>query len=145
MGSGKGKTRRLRTARPQAVTETVAEKDKIMFQQEKWDEFIKDGGIWDEKFYDYYLEQPPEQFNDKDYEQLMAELFADAVAVGALPLPEPYTCEDFELVTNEAYDGGLYSGPHNVLCIRLAAERHPTQLTVPAIRWGKDITMSGLE
>src|ERR1035437_3013850 len=155
MGSGKGKTRRALAA-AQLREKTAEKTDKIVFQQDKWVEFVKSGSIWEEEFYGYYLEENPNanledgrvppHLEDEDYRKLMIELFTDAVSVGAIALPEPYNCEDFEFVSNKGDGfGELYDGGYNILCVRLAGQtRHMQQITVPNISWEYNMTMSSL-
>ena len=77
------------------------------------------GDLRDVSIYQYYLGKTVEivaglvitKFTDKEYEKAVADLFADAVQVGALSLPEPYKAEDFRFVmavgSSMAWDGSM--------------------------------------
>jgi hypothetical protein len=89
MGSGKGQTRRAQTKFP-AGEETLTD-------MAKWDEFTRSIGMEEVNLYEYYLEEKPDRQDDSAREKVVNELFTDAITVGAISLPIPYTPNDFEL------------------------------------------------
>ena len=104
MGSGRGQTRR---AKAQVAQQVRSKADQVTFKQHVWVDFVAESGLTKMKLLQYYgalksyLELNPnagkisvEEMN-KLHLATTAELFADAVAVGALDLPSPYTTEDF--------------------------------------------------
>jgi hypothetical protein len=72
---------------------------------EKWTEFIETAGLEGVKIYDYYLGyRSSPKYSDVERSRAAAELFADAVAVGAIVLPKPYVTGDFEVAH---HSGGI--------------------------------------
>ena len=82
MGAGRGKSRRAGV---------MSQSGKL-----KWVEFAETVGVKEGNFYQYYLGHRPSNPTDADYEKTMFELFADAVSIGAISLPNPYEIQDFE-------------------------------------------------
>ena len=96
MGSGRGKTRRSQTARPQLGVQTSTPPGERVIQDwKKWVEFVKNDGLGEVNVYEYYLGREPWQATHLQSAKVAAELFADAVALGAVVLPSPYKAEDF--------------------------------------------------
>ena len=96
MGSGKGRSRRVLVSQPGTAK---ASQKKTSFQGEVWGRFLHDSKITHYNLYKYYglpmenrLRQTP---TVEDYEKVFTELFADAVAIGVITLPSPWTLEDF--------------------------------------------------
>ena len=81
MGAGRGKTRRA-----QAVV-ILSGLKKVIFDEEKWNEFLKTSKLTDVKLSQYYLRGVSCR-TGVEYEKVFNELFADAVAVNAIVLPE---------------------------------------------------------
>ena len=67
------------------------------FYRRKWEEFVADNSLADVLLCDYYLggSLPAGQRGWASHEKLLAELFKDAMAVGAVVLPSPYMADDF--------------------------------------------------
>ena len=117
MGSGKGKTKRARTVaptRPRLAAGSNARKSEagpkspkptagakkqldVGFYRGRWDRFVADSGLHDKSLYGYYLGNVPDYPDEAENEKVLAELFADAVDLGAITLPSPYKVEDFQL------------------------------------------------
>src|ERR1035437_7383849 len=112
MGSGKGKSRRARAAHSDQVSAPAAT-PAVLYSPEKWKEFAENGELERVRILRYYLGQIPqrntkislEELNEL-YEKAATELFTDAVAVGAITLPSPYSVDDFEfkIATGETID-----------------------------------------
>src|ERR1039458_3452634 len=107
MGSGKGKTRRGLTTKPQPGNLTAAahkhiqasyatpENETVNIEPERWTEFIKSSGIQNVKLTRYYLSKNGDNLTDADYEQIMTEVFTDMIAAKAITPPNPLTPKDF--------------------------------------------------
>src|ERR1017187_7003246 len=99
MGSGKGKMRRVGSAccnledQPVIATSEVA--GVVTEKWAQWQQFTWGSSSADVSLHEYYLGHAPEDITDEEYEKLLAELFADAVVVGAIALPDPYKPADF--------------------------------------------------
>jgi hypothetical protein len=108
MGSGKGRARRA-----QQVHHAVGNASEILVDEEKWGEFVDSGGLADVPIYGYYLQKNASKLitifqigelpDDADM-KVVRELFADAVSVGAIVLPESYDADDFEFGPGPDYD-----------------------------------------
>ena len=74
----------------------------------KWAEFINGSGLGRMSLHQYYLNPVHLQLTDYDFEELSQNLFADAVAVGAIVIPQPYAADDFEFFCEQTnYGRGL--------------------------------------
>jgi hypothetical protein len=94
MGSGKGKSRRTSGLKP------AVKAQRTPFNEITWNDFVEDGGLKNFNLYKYYdvvdeLGEPRQQPTGADYEKVIWELFADAVAVGAIILPDTLAASDF--------------------------------------------------
>src|ERR1039458_4137202 len=114
MGSGKGKTRRVKSMSPGALTpknlvaSTTPEMKKAAAKDAlKWGEFVQTSGAQKVKLSQYYLDKDSTNLTYSEYEQLMTELFADMAACGAATLPSPYDAQDiiFKMADNNEHDG----------------------------------------
>jgi hypothetical protein len=103
MGAGKGKARRARMMPSEAPSKNKA----ITYKQGRWFEFLESNKLKKVGLYKYYLGEGAimdrggvaragKGWNDDDHEKVVTELFADAVEVGMITLPEDYEVEDFE-------------------------------------------------
>jgi hypothetical protein len=90
MGGGKGKSRRVRS-----VTLSSQPAQVLTEKWTEWQEFVWGSKMGDVQLHEYYLGTAPEELTSEDYEKLLTELFSDAVAVGAIALPDPYRPDDF--------------------------------------------------
>ena len=123
VGSGKGKARRARTVVPVSPRLAAGSKDRkskarkseagakssksadgakkqeldVGFYRGRWDRFVTDSGMQNKSLYGYYLGYCPDYPDEAENEKVLAELFADAVDLGAITLPSPYKLEDFQL------------------------------------------------
>ena len=93
MGSGKGKTRRVGAAATRA--------DLVVFEQSLWQDFVSDSGLGDTPLAQYYLGRNVRRYKGSEFERVLNELFADAVAVGAITLPPSYRAEYFIFAVEE--------------------------------------------
>ena len=88
MGSGRGKARRAQSVGNFAGSEVP------LFQEKKWYEFMDNGGLAPVTLRQYYLPDGARE-NSNDYGIIVNELLTDAVAVGAVVLPDKYEVDDF--------------------------------------------------
>src|ERR1039458_2712565 len=108
MGSGKGIVRRVQVASPSPdvleVPSLVAQ-ERVLFDANKWADFIRvsglKGGSRNVKIYEYYMgkwksDEPKWYWTVDDYKAMLTELFEDAVALGVIVLPSPYTIASFQ-------------------------------------------------
>jgi hypothetical protein len=137
MGAGKGKTRRGRSERAglegrsdraqlaTAVaklrrTRATAAAAKLTAEWEpsKWAEFLQTGKLGRVKLANYYLGKgAPRDLDNAQSELVATELFKDAVAVGAVVLPDSHVAEDFEFkILNDAF---------GVEYVNIALKSHP--------------------
>src|ERR1035437_3437467 len=97
MGSGKGQARRTQVVYQTQPALTVP------CDQDKWLKFVQESGLTGVKVYKYYLgEKAKKTYTDAEHGKVLAELFADAVAVGAVALPKPSTLADFEFLVDSS-------------------------------------------
>ena len=92
MGSGKGKARRVPTSLGAKLRASVE------FVPEKWEEFVESSEMRGTSLTHYYCGENKnfQQLSMDDHQKVTTEIFNDAVAVGAIVLPEPFVAEDFE-------------------------------------------------
>ena len=91
MGSGQGKSRRVQAVDPWRRAKKEEYKDK------NWSEFTKNNGLDDVTLYEYYLGEGASQYSKDDaIAKVLSELLADAIVLGEVALPVPYTAADFE-------------------------------------------------
>src|ERR1035437_74686 len=103
MGSGQGKARRTSSLQPRLRAQATAVpvgSEKVMLRRKKWEEFVKNIALEGERgrVHHYYLGETKQSPTNADYGKMITELFADAIAVKAIILPEPYTASSFEFV-----------------------------------------------
>ena len=101
MGSGKGKTRRALASVHGRPLETVA------FYEDKWAEFVENSELKKVPLTQYYCGEDLSfaQITRADHEKMMTEIFKDAVEVGAIVLPEPFTADNFQFCEMDFYKG----------------------------------------
>jgi hypothetical protein len=68
---------------------------QVYFYDKKWERFVVNSGAGGVDALTYYLGEAPSQLTSSDQEKFFAELFTDAVDVGAIVLPSPYVAENF--------------------------------------------------
>ena len=100
MGSGRGKNRRSQATTTPAAKGKRKPRWAEVFNESIWNEFVIDGDLKNYNLYKYYgvldaSGNAPQQPSHADYEKVITELFADAVAIGAIALPSPHKAEDF--------------------------------------------------
>jgi hypothetical protein len=101
MGAGKGKNKRAQALKAVAKSRPALE---VFLRNSMQNEFMNHGN-WDEfvnktgraPLQQYYLGGEKESLSDEDYEKILAELFSDAVTVGAIILPDRYEAEDLTI------------------------------------------------
>ena len=110
MGSGRGKTRRAQQVQ-HATDSAPGAFTHMTVDEEKWDNFTRNCDLANLGIYNYYLGQKApltifqvQELAADEHMKIVRELFADAVSVGAITLPEPYKAEDFELQPSPDYD-----------------------------------------
>ena len=111
----------------------------VVEAKKKWQEFVHVGDLENVKVWKYYLGEPPPTLSKEQEQDLIAELFADMVAVGALVLPKKYPAESFvfEIVDVEKSHG---------MNIRLKNSRKPGFKTLnPRRHLGPKVRMGGVE
>ena len=89
MGAGKGQTRRAQT------TTTPTKIGKVLCHMDKWEKFVEEGGLKNMNLYQYYLNETPFDPTAEEEARVATELLADAVSIGAIVLPTPFTPENF--------------------------------------------------
>ena|ERR1035437_3355939 len=114
MGSGRGKSRRTPGLQSRLETQAAApwwlgssgpaDAAQVRFDKQKWQDFIKDSRLGKVKSCKYYAGESTAT-HLPDYEKTVTGLFNDAVAVGALVLPNQYSAEDFQFEVSEATGG----------------------------------------
>lgn len=124
MGSGKGKARRTRTTTQANTSAPGATRDRS-----KWEQFLKNGGVQNTKMVKYYPCEKVihEGVPELDWVHIVTELFQDAVAVGAISLPEPYSSGDFEFSVVQ----GPYAYNHRIQVGFVEASVPPTRAAPP--------------
>ena len=110
MGSGKGKVRMAQGA-TQVVTGDVARRRKedvlqvgedILVDVVAWKQFVENSDLERTRLYQYYLgELGKSPQDDLGYARILNDFFADAVTIGAVVLPSPYTAGDFVLAAKD--------------------------------------------
>src|ERR1039458_4211841 len=90
MGTGRGKSRRA-----QALASKSPGTQRLSFERQKWDDFVQNSGMGEVKAYRYYRWPPKKSVVFYDAEEMITELFMDAVDVGAIFIPDGYSAEDF--------------------------------------------------
>ena len=119
MGSGKGKTRRTSGLQPGSRITSGAPQLRAQTQKttwspppyiyedsfDKWTEFVHDSGLEGTNYFKYYLGDDYSVNNSATWtvpnmEKAFNELFEDAVAIGAIELPQSYVAEDFLIKMN---------------------------------------------
>ena|ERR1035437_2933334 len=95
MGAGQGKTRRASGLQPTTEPAVIG----TMVDERAWKTFVAQSLPPSTKLFSYYLGKDAATSESIDYQKLVSELFADAVAVGAVLLPAPLTADKFEFST----------------------------------------------
>ena len=123
MGSGKGKTRRVRalarSRRVAAVYQCTA--GTLKYNPEKWQGFVDAAGTDYVNAHSYYLDYvPKKELVAAEYEKILNGLFSDGVEVGAVVLPDGYVAENFEFKI-ETFSVNRINGvfPHTVARVTL--------------------------
>src|ERR1039458_5086384 len=125
MGSGAGKTRRTR-ASSSPFWEKSKRKAVPAFHEDRWEAFVNDGKLSNISLWKYYLGNKSEWVKRYSYENLATELFADAVAVGAITLPDPYEANDFQFASSVST---------NEMVLRLKKKVMPADVRLPALTY----------
>ena len=93
MGSGKGQQRRV-----QAGANVPVAREVVTYDEGKWSEFVRGGRMQRVGVREYYLGKDLSfKSDDQEQDELISELFADAVEVGMITLPSRAKVEDFQL------------------------------------------------
>lgn len=102
MGSGSGKVRRARAT-------SVGNGTAVLCDKQKWEEFVSSQGLEQLTLQEYYLGDSglsgKSQHTTERYKKIHIELFKDAVTVGAINIPNPYTVDDFKFKVKQSPDG----------------------------------------
>ena len=92
MGSGKGRTRRAQ------ATSFAKQGQEVTWDVDKWNEFVDGETMKNVMVDEYYLSKGAMESALENYGLVFSELFADAVAVGAIVLPDGVNVDDFRFV-----------------------------------------------
>ena len=125
MGSGQGKTRRALTSAQSGPPYTRF----VTHQLENWDRFVEESEIGDVTIDEYYLRHKPCKPTEEEHEKVMAELFADLVATGALVLPGACKVDDFQFTFRAAIDKDMQDGVQ--LTLKSEPELKPQWSLIP--------------
>src|ERR1035437_5026300 len=122
MGSGKGQMRRTR------VSIATAHGRKA-FIGRRWAEFVLAGGLSEMKLHQYYLGRDFVASADphsivEDALKLVAELFADMVAVGVVSLPSSQEVEDFQFMVYQGLTYMFHKDKPNVKAVLQIGRAH---------------------
>src|ERR1039458_2559643 len=143
MGSGKGKTRRtqtnsasqpkLKNTKTTPSTKTATTANTVKTKPEKWEEFVHSSGTQTMQLSQYYLGKNVNKttlnMKDHEYEKIMAELFADQIATGALSLPRTLNADNIIFKMSRNNKRGKLTIYQNYMTITIKNEP------------GKDITI----
>ena len=99
MGSGKGKTKRVRVTKTGKPRTTQA----LRWDEDKWGTWVSSAGVASISVSEYYLGKIKKSPNDEEAIFIVREVFADAVKCGALKLPTGLTEKDYELTIKYPY------------------------------------------
>ena len=130
MGSGRGVTKRVRVSSAQIISPVA------VYNYEKWAEFLEKSGLRNVKACKYYLGRDEHwtAYSEEEHSRLITDLFADAVTVGALELPDPYVAHDFKFRVRRR-DGFVY--PY----VRMSPKKQPKAHTAnPGFAYGIEET-----
>ena len=89
---------------------------RLRHSRQKWNEFVTSGGLRKVPLNKYYLESGfggSGSAYPAKCEEVLSELFADAVAIGAVVLPAPYTVDNFRVWVNRRGDRAYVSFKEN--------------------------------
>lgn len=90
MGSGKGKSKRA-----QASASSSARPPVVVFREKNWEAFLQRHKLETLGVQEYYGVALNERITPDEVMKVFEELFADAVEVKAIGLPEGYSATDF--------------------------------------------------
>ena len=98
MGAGQGKMRRVLRPGLESGAQAKAAVNRASFDRAKWEKFVAESGLERVRISDYPLGRDAEVtvLLITPHQKMVTELFQDAVAVGALTLPDAYGAEDFQ-------------------------------------------------
>src|ERR1039458_1241714 len=133
MGAGKGKNKRTQTKTTHKTTNTQPH-HTVNYNAQKWTDFTTTVKIEKTTLDQYYTGGSMDGQSWLDdtiahpgYEKIYNELFADAVTVGAITLPNPYTVQDFHFELFNKYDPELKTDITNV---KVVLTSNPTIQTI---------------
>src|ERR1017187_6209721 len=99
MGSGRGKNRRaaalIVTRQDQVLFGQGLLKNPVVYDPAAWQDFVRESELGSVPIAEYYLGRNAQHYTGPEHEKVMDELFADAVAVGAITLPPSYKAQSF--------------------------------------------------
>ena len=78
---------------------------RVAWHQRTWEEFVGSLGVKRVDLYDYYLGKTAREYSDAEHAQVIAEIFTDAILVGALTMPQHYSAEDFSFHVKSGANG----------------------------------------
>src|ERR1039458_345963 len=100
MGSGKGKARRAQVASAAGRAYVAREGQEVKWDVNQWNEFVAGESMKNVMVDEYYLSKGAMKSTLENYGVVFSELFADAVAVGAIVLPDGISVDDFRFVVS---------------------------------------------
>ena len=123
---------------PKVGAQTLAAKsgaeDDVMYSPGKWRDFLLDSGLDYTKLYRYYLKRGSLPMpSQAEYQTLLDELFADAVDMDVIVLPDQYTREDFKIVVKPHQSFGFIAE------ISLKSNPNRRAIYEGVVRLGEDI------
>src|ERR1039458_6255214 len=95
MGSGKGRAKRAQGIPASKALPRGPQPLIVSPGQQKWHDFVANSELEDVNIHEYYLGHTYPSPTDEGYEKMVTELFADAVEVGAVVIPDELRAEDF--------------------------------------------------
>src|ERR1035437_4813039 len=120
MGSGRGQMRRTQVS----IATAHGQKAFIEASRRRWAEFVLASGLSEVKLHQYYLGRGFVASADprkivEDALKLVAELFADMVAVGVVSLPSSQEVDDFQLMVYQGLTYMFHKDKPNVKAVLL--------------------------
>jgi hypothetical protein len=80
-----------------SVQTQVVHSSEVVYHAEKWDELSLNNDLEHMQLHEYYLGKAAPDYDDNKEQEMLNEMFADAVDIGAINFPKPYEKDDFEL------------------------------------------------
>src|ERR1035437_2389551 len=99
MGAGKGRARRTQAGAPprnRVLAPRVRGTLKnVAYDNKQWMDFVDGHDLSEVRLYDYYSGGTTVEYSSASHAEVVTQIFADTVSVGALILPGSYQTNDF--------------------------------------------------